>query len=109
MDAIAAVLGCDDGPQRRGDPKANCKAPSLDPEDPRVLCKRRALIMIISFFTAAVIMISPSCMPFSMHMPPLVCVFLPFLPGFLAGACHGLTYAVGQGKAPASRDHARAH
>jgi len=33
MDAIAAVLGCDDGVLRRGDSEANDKATSLDPED----------------------------------------------------------------------------
>jgi len=36
MDAIAAVLGCDDGALRRGDTEANDKATSLDPEDTQV-------------------------------------------------------------------------
>jgi len=33
MDAIAAVLGCDDAALRRGDTDAIDKATSLDPED----------------------------------------------------------------------------
>ena len=37
MDAIAAVVGCDDGALRRGGSEANDKATSLDLEDHQAL------------------------------------------------------------------------